>query len=127
MRADTGVRRALAAGILAVVASCRPAHVQTASLPVLDVESIERGAELAATKCSRCHGIGANDMSEHPSAPPFGTIADRYPLEFLQWTLEGGPRAGHMGMPAIELDGPELEDLKAYLRSLSSAGRTDAP
>lgn len=126
MPAKIRFRHALAAGTLVVLASCRPAHVESASAPA-PVESIERGAELAATNCSRCHGIGANDTSEHPSAPPFGTIAERYPLEFLQWTLEGGPRAGHMGMPVIELDGRQLEDLKAYLRSLRSAGGAGAP
>jgi cytochrome c len=116
----------VAAGVFLVMAGCRPVPVETARVAVLEVESINRGAELAATNCSRCHGIGANGASEHPSAPGFGEVAERYPLEFLQWTLEGGPEAGHVGMPAIMLDRQAIDDLKAYLRSLAPAAGSGA-
>ena len=81
-------------------------------------DEIGRGADIAAANCSRCHDIGADGSSPHPLAPSFGVIAERYPLDYLRNTLEGGPGAGHLGMPAIEIEDPAIEELKSYMGSL---------
>lgn len=116
-----------AAGVLllsvALLVACKPAPVSLAGGGRIADENACRGATIAAVNCSRCHDIGANGPSPHPLAPSFGAIAGQYPLDYLRNTLEGGPGAGHLGMPAIEIGGAEIEALQAYMRSLNSCRR----
>ncbi len=39
-----------------------------------DAESIAHGKALVEANCARCHGVGADDASAHPEAPPFRTL-----------------------------------------------------
>lgn len=109
----------------AAVWACRPAHVATAGAWSAD-DDVNRGAEIAWAICSRCHSIGAHGRSPHAIAPPFGVVAERFPLDYLPQTLRGGPDAGHLGMPSIPLDDTDLEALKAYLKSLRRHPDTEA-
>lgn len=116
-----------AAGVLlwgvALLVACKPVPVSLAGDGRIADENACRGARIAAVNCSRCHEIGAQGSSPHPLAPSFGAIARQYPLDYLRNTLEGGPDAGHLGMPAIEIGAAEIEALRAYMRSLNSCRR----
>ena len=103
---------------LALLVACKPAEVSSASSAYTD-NATDRGADIAAVNCGRCHNIGTDGSSPHPIAPSFGAIVQRYPLDYLRSTLEGGLDAGHLGMPAIELEDRVIEDLKTDMRSLS--------
>lgn len=80
--------------------------------------SAERGFEFASANCARCHAIGRSGESPLESAPPFNTLHESYPVEDLEEALAEGIVTGHPGMPEFKLDGDQIGDLIAYLKSL---------
>jgi cytochrome c len=79
---------------------------------------VQRGRTFAQTNCSRCHAIGPVGESPLPKAPPFRTLHLRYPVEDLVEALAEGIRTAHPAMPQFQLDGAQIGDLMAYLKSL---------
>jgi mono/diheme cytochrome c family protein len=79
---------------------------------------IERGRTFAQTNCARCHAIDPIGESPLPKAPPFRTLHLRYPVEDLVEALAEGIRTAHPAMPEFQLDGAQIADLIAYLKSL---------
>ena len=79
---------------------------------------IQRGRGLAQTLCSRCHAVGKHGLSPLAIAPPFRDLHKRYPVEDLTEALGEGISTGHPTMPEFRFDGPHIDDLIAYLRSL---------
>jgi mono/diheme cytochrome c family protein len=79
----------------------------------------ERGRAFAQAHCARCHAIGPSGESPLPKAPPFRTLHQRYPVEYLTEALAEGLRTGHPAMPQFdELEPEQVDDLIAYLKSL---------
>ena len=77
-----------------------------------------RGKALLIENCSRCHAIEREGASPHPEAPPFRTLGNRYPVDFLAEALAEGLTTGHPDMPQFVFEPDEVGAILAYLRSL---------
>ena len=72
-----------------------------------------------AQRCKSCHSVGVKGASPNPAAPPFRTLAQRYPLENLQEGLAEGLIVGHAkGMPRVKLTPQQVEDFLRYLKAI---------
>ncbi len=80
---------------------------------------IAEGEAIARANCARCHAIEKTGDSPHAKAPPFRTLARRYPLETLEEALAEGIMVGHSDMPEFTLEPDEITAFLAYLDSLS--------
>lgn len=85
-------------------------------------ETIRAGYQLAKKFCARCHAIGLNGASAHPSAPPFREIVAKGNVQNLQEALGEGILIGHPDMPQWQFKPKEVGELIAYLKSLSGKG-----
>ena len=83
-----------------------------------DTAILHRGEALLARNCSRCHAIGAVGDSRHPQAPLFRTLAQRYPVEFLEEALGEGIISGHPDMPEFRFRGEDVGAIVMYLKSI---------
>ncbi|MGC2628882.1 MAG: cytochrome c [Rhodomicrobium sp.] len=83
---------------------------------------IRAGYEIAQKFCSRCHAIGPQGASTHPSAPPFRTIAAKGNVQNLEEALGEGIIVGHPDMPQFQFKPRDVGALIAYLKSLSGKG-----
>jgi cytochrome c len=61
--------------------------------------AVHRGEQLVTKNCTPCHAVGRAGASRHPEAPPFRTLAERYPIESLEEALAEGIVSGHPDMP----------------------------
>jgi cytochrome c len=100
--------------LLAVLASL------TAASPALaqDRADLERGHSLVAVHCSRCHAIQRIGTSPHRDAPPFRTLGQKYPVEWLGEALGEGLSTGHPDMPEFVFEPQEIKAILSYLRSI---------
>jgi mono/diheme cytochrome c family protein len=78
----------------------------------------DRGRRFAEANCSHCHAIGRFGDSPLPLAPPFRTLHEKYPVEYLEEAFAEGIVTGHPSMPQFELPLDQIRDLVAYLKSL---------
>ena len=105
-------RRYLAAAIVSL--SMSTAHAQ-------DTTALRaQGQALLAKNCARCHAIGHSGESLHRQAPPFRTLARRYPLEALEEGLAEGFSSGHPDMPEFVFLPEQISAIIAYLRSIQA-------
>jgi mono/diheme cytochrome c family protein len=84
--------------------------------------AIKHGQEIAQHLCARCHAIGPEGQSPHPSAPPFRTIVAKGHPENLEEALGEGIVVGHADMPQFQFTPRDVGALIAYLKSLSGKG-----
>jgi cytochrome c len=96
--------------ILALLLSCEVAWAQDFAA--------DRGRRFAQANCSHCHAIGRFGESPLPIAPPFRTLHEKYPVEYLEEAFAEGIVSGHPSMPQFELPPDQIRDLIAYLKSL---------
>jgi mono/diheme cytochrome c family protein len=77
------------------------------------------GRRIAERDCVSCHAVKPGDVGPSPmeAAPPFQLVA-RMPST-TQLSLHVFLRTSHAGMPNILLDEQEIDDLAAYLMSMS--------
>ena len=89
-------------------------------VPAEDVRggAVEDGRKLAEHNCARCHAIAGPGPSPVGDAPPFSTLARRWPLESLAEPLAEGIMVNHpdVEMPEFTLDADEISALLAYLQ-----------
>ena len=81
----------------------------------------EVGYQLAEARCSGCHEIGSGGKSPVPTAPPFGELANKWPVEYLAEALAEGIAVRHgedIKMPEFVFEPTEIDDFLAYLESL---------
>lgn len=78
----------------------------------------DRGLTFVKANCSICHAIGRYDESPLAIAPPLRTLHNLYPIEQLEESLAEGIVTGHPSMPQFQLDGAQINDLIAYLKTL---------
>jgi mono/diheme cytochrome c family protein len=79
---------------------------------------IQRGRQFAEVNCSPCHAVGRFGDSPLAIAPPFRSLALRYPVEDLEEALAEGVVTGHPTMPEFQLDAAQIADFIAYLKTL---------
>ena len=79
---------------------------------------IGRGRQFAEANCSHCHAVGRFGDSPLAIAPPFRSLALRYPVEDLEEALAEGGVTGHPTMPEFQLDAAQIADFIAYLKTL---------
>jgi mono/diheme cytochrome c family protein len=77
-----------------------------------------RGEQLLAKHCAMCHAIGRQGSSPHRQAPPFRTLAKRYPIESLSEALGEGLYTGHPDMPEFVFAPADVGAILAYLKSI---------
>ena len=76
------------------------------------------GGQLLERHCARCHAVGSSGASPRADAPPFRTLAARYPLDSLEEALAESNIAGHPDMPELNLETSEVAAMIAYLKSI---------
>lgn len=82
------------------------------------VSETPSGEVLAQRLCAGCHAIGADDRSRHASAPPFRTLSESYPVEYLAEALAEGIIVGHPDMPVFEMSPSQIDAFLLYLEDL---------
>jgi mono/diheme cytochrome c family protein len=112
MRLSLPVR--LAAALVLAWVAVAPAAAQPSS-------PLKRGQEIAERLCARCHSIAATGVSPQPLAPPFRTLARRYPLEHLAEALAEGIVTGHPDMPQFKFSPTEIDALLSFIDGLALA------
>ena len=78
----------------------------------------QRGFIFVKTNCASCHSIDKVSESPLRIAPPFRTLHLKYPVSELQEALAEGIVTGHQNMPEFRLDGGQIADFLAFLKSL---------
>ena len=101
----------LLAATLAVLATCT---VTASAQPSAEA----RGEALLSQHCAMCHAIGRSGTSPHAVAPPFRTLAQRYPIESLEESLGEGLLSGHPDMPEFSFPPRDVGAIIRYLRSI---------
>ena len=81
-------------------------------------QSAQRGLNYVRANCARCHSIDKVTESPLAIAPPFRTLHLKYPVETLQEAFAEGIRTGHQNMPEFRLEGDQIGDVIAYLKTL---------
>lgn len=89
-----------------------------AATPAIADPVIEYGRALVETNCARCHAIGIDDTSQHPEAPAFRTLSERYPLDALEEAFAEGIYVGHPDMPEFVAEPEQIAAIIAYLETL---------
>ncbi|KQO89664.1 cytochrome C [Methylobacterium sp. Leaf90] len=79
--------------------------------------SAVRGEAFAREHCARCHALGPRGTSPMRGAPPFRTLAGRFPVDDLADVLAEGVDRRHPAMPDFRLDPADAADLAAYLKA----------
>jgi mono/diheme cytochrome c family protein len=78
------------------------------------------GHALASTRCGGCHAVDRTGESPLSTAPPFRTLARKYPLESLEEALAEGIFAGHPDMPDDPWEPDDIRRLIAYLKVIQA-------
>lgn len=104
---------------LAVLAASAASAFSLAAAPRL-TPSIERGAEVAQSRCASCHGVALEAVSPSRDAPLFRVLSRLYSAQDLQRKLGDISQNGHFEMPAVTIREDEIEDVSAYIASLDA-------
>lgn len=100
----------LAVGLLCVIlAQAAPAHAD---------RRVREGHALAVKRCGACHATEKKGPSPLAAAPPFRSLAYRYPVETLDEALAEGITVGHPDMPSDPWEPADIKRFIAYLNSI---------
>jgi cytochrome c len=80
--------------------------------------SLKRGEALLTRNCARCHATGRAGLGPHPDAPPFRTLARKYPIDGLAEALAEGLSVGHPDMPEFVFEPEDVGAILGYLKSI---------
>ncbi|MEQ8966918.1 MAG: cytochrome c [Azospirillaceae bacterium] len=114
MRNGLGPGAALLAGFLGAL----PAAAGAADGP-----AAEHGREIAERLCAGCHAVGETGDSPEAAAPPFRTLHEKWPVEYLAEALAEGIVVGHeadVSMPEFRFEPAEIDALIAYLQAFEA-------
>jgi len=81
-------------------------------------DPLSHGKALVEANCARCHAIGRTDKSNHPDAPAFRVLSQRYPIADLEEALAEGISTGHPDMPEWVASPDQIDAILAYIESL---------
>lgn len=81
------------------------------------------GRVIAEDNCAGCHAIGKTGDSPAKDAPPMRRFHENWPIETLGEALAEGMVVGHSDpqMPAFRFLPEDIDDLLAYIESLSDS------
>ncbi|MEM8689759.1 MAG: cytochrome c [Pseudomonadota bacterium] len=79
----------------------------------------QKGEEIAAKLCARCHSITRDGESPFAEAPPFRTFGQKWPLESLEEAFAEGIVVGHPAMPEFVFAPNDIQNLLSFMDSLS--------
>jgi mono/diheme cytochrome c family protein len=79
---------------------------------------IEEGRQIAASQCSTCHAVAANDVSPRTDAPPLRNAIQRYDSAALTGNMMIGVRVGHPDMPLFHMGPGSADALVEYINSI---------
>lgn len=65
-----------------------------------------------------CHSIGKSGAGPREGVIPFRDLHKRYPIDDLDEALGEGLTINHPDMPEITLSVAQIDDFKAFIRSL---------
>lgn len=100
---------------LALISLSIPTYAQVGEL---QAPNVERGRALVVENCSGCHAIGREGDGPHPTAPPFRTLGERFPIDALEETFVDSIDTGHPGMPVFEASQQQIADILDYIASI---------
>jgi mono/diheme cytochrome c family protein len=92
--------------------------VMLVAIASANAQSVQRGLNYLRANCARCHAIDKVSESPLKLAPAFRTLHLKYPVESLQESFAEGIRTGHDNMPEFRLEGDQIGDVIAYLKTL---------
>lgn len=101
------------AGVLAACATMAPGPPMSAS------PAAERGLQFVTRSCAGCHAVGNVGQSANAVAPPFASVRMRHTAIGLERSLAEIARDGHGEMPPIYMTAAEVQDIVAYIESLT--------
>ena len=96
-------------------------YMLLAASAAADVDTAEKGKNLLAMHCARCHAIGRMDISPMTKAPPLRDIYRQYPIERLEFELSEGIGSRHPAMPQIQFSTDQIDRILSYLESIEPA------
>jgi mono/diheme cytochrome c family protein len=79
---------------------------------------VREGHALAVKRCGACHATEKTGASPLAMAPPFRSLAYRYPVETLDEALAEGITVGHPDMPSDPWEPADISRFIAYLNSI---------
>lgn len=79
---------------------------------------VREGHALAIKRCGACHATEKSGKSPLAAAPPFRSLAYRYPVETLDEALAEGITVGHPDMPSDPWEPADIERFIAYLKAI---------
>lgn len=109
--------RRLVAGTVALVCAAVVA-APAAAAQRTDPRLVERGRTVAQTRCAACHAVGRSGDSVRPSAPPFRTLPETYPVADLIAALSEGAAPSSQEMHRFRLPAGDARALTAYILSM---------
>jgi mono/diheme cytochrome c family protein len=77
------------------------------------------GERILSEKCAQCHALGKTGSSPLAAAPPFRSLAAKYPLDHLAEALAEGITTGHPDMPEFVFSTDEIAAILAYIEDIS--------
>jgi len=86
-----------------------------------EYEYAKRGHAIAERLCARCHAVERTGESPHKDAPPFRTLAAKWPLEDLEEALAEGIVTGHPDMPPFAFEPDDIAALIDHLHDISES------
>lgn len=102
----------LGASAALLLGFCLPAAAQDAD------PDFDYGKALVEANCAACHGIGSDDQSQHPEAPPFRILWERYPIDALEESFVEGIATDHPDMPQFTATPEQIVAIIDYIASL---------
>ncbi len=82
--------------------------------------ALEKGRLLAQSLCARCHAIGTSGDSPFEPAPPFRTMAQKWPIDSLAEAFAEGIVVGHPAMPEFKFEPEQIGALLTYMESVQT-------
>ncbi len=79
---------------------------------------VAQGKALIELNCASCHAITKTDKSQHPDAPAFRILSQRYPIDALAEAFAEGIYAGHPDMPEFQATPAQIDAILAYIDSI---------
>ena len=114
-------RSGLAALLILGVSACTTRPPLEAPAPLSP--AAERGRSFALRACGGCHALDGAREGPNAVAPAFASIRLRHTEISLERNLEAIAREGHGEMPPIYMTRSEIDDLVAYIETLTPGAR----